>query len=416
MKRRNFISAVGSVGLGVLGVSGMGMEAAVAEGADMDRELHGPMAKMPRAAKGLHDPVAEGALMISVKVIKEKAQLCSGAAGIGILSDRWSFNPKQNDHGDFYGENLREVYFNIESKDSGFSPATIKIHIPGAKAARVIVGYTDVLFEQAGDTVQFELVDDRSRGQLMQMMYQSPWGGYPIAFIHNWGMRKSKEYASEEFPAVKFASVHNYLLATQEVLRQMGNMGPEGSKPFKGEISLMGSEVAGTRGHVDYPPHVHIMHYEFGKEVNGEKEWKSRLVPHLYMDESGNIVRNKYDVIVGKGERSKEYGPGETVSFADSEGKHIMDLTIIDKGGLVFGLPDGRKYSIHPDPERGAPYAVAGYFNDEVICRARVKDYPDIGTFRIHLEKIEGGKVVRTLDDGYLYDLFTPHKFRNLYS
>lgn len=353
-------------------------------------------------------------VMLSVKVIKEKEQFCTSPTRIEFSSDEWYFNPRLDHNGNFYGENIREVYFNIQSDATDFSPAKLKIFIPGVNAARVIVGYTDVPFEQVGDAVQFELIDDRSRGQLMQLMYQSPWGGYPVAFIHNWKIRKAGEYASEDFPAAEFASVHNYLLAAQEVLRQMGNMGPGLSKPFKGEIVLMGSEAAATRGHMDYPPHVHIMHYEFGNGINSEKEWKSRLVPHFYMDKLGNINRNKYEVIVGKGERTKEFGPGEAVQFEDSVGRRIMDL-IIDKGGIVFRHPDGQEYSIRPDPRAGAQYAVYGYHNNETTCRARVKDYPDIGVFRIRLEKLNKGKIVKVLNDGYIYDPFTAHKFKELY-
>jgi hypothetical protein len=132
------------------------------------------------------------------------------------------------------------------------------------------------------------------------------------------------------------------------------------------------------------------------------------------MDDHGNIVQNKYEVVVGKGDRSKKYGPGETVTFRDSSGAHVMDLTV-DGGGIIFGLPDGRKYSIRPDPREGASSAVHGYFNDQLICKASVRDHTDIGVFRIHLQQLDKGKVVRTLNDGYLYDPFVPHKLRDLY-
>ncbi|HEY6900713.1 MAG TPA: hypothetical protein VI233_08730 [Puia sp.] len=385
MKRRNFIAGFGCLGLGARGLEDWAREGAAWKGfvcGDSVRE--------------------EGGIMISVKVIKSKAAMCSAAPGVEVSGSEWSFRPEVNDHGDFYGENLREVYFNLES--SRFSPGVIRIRIPGAVAARVIVGYTDVLFVQDGDVVQFHLVEDLSRGQLMQMMYQSPWGGQPIAFIHNWGIRKAREYALQDFPEVEFAAVHNYLLAAQEVLRQAE---PKG---FKGDIVLMGSEVAATRGHMDYPAHIHIMHYEF----RGEKEWVSRLVPHFYMDKQGNITRNKYEVVVGKGDRSKEYGPGEQVRFVDSSGTFVMDLTI-GGGGIVFGLAGGRRYSIRPDPQAGAASAVLGYLGDQVICKASVRDYPDIGVFRIQLQQLDKGKVVKTLNDGYLYDPFVPHKLRDLY-
>ncbi|HEY4207074.1 MAG TPA: hypothetical protein VGM31_09685, partial [Puia sp.] len=213
MKRRNFIASFGYMGLGALSWPDF-------TGKDIDRE--------------------DGGILISVKVIKGKAAMCHATPGVEVSSSDWKFHPGMNDHGDFYGENIREVYFNLQSGSKRFSPGSVRIRIPGATAARVIVGYTDVPFVQNGDLVEFDLVNDLSRGQLMQMMYQSPWGGYPIAFIHNWSIRKSREYALEPFPEKKFAAVHNYLLAAQEVFRQAGSLGPAPGKSFKGEIVLMG--------------------------------------------------------------------------------------------------------------------------------------------------------------------------------
>ncbi|MBX2921661.1 MAG: hypothetical protein KF746_05640 [Chitinophagaceae bacterium] len=399
MKRRDFISNLGCMGAGAF----------VPASPASIPVVH----KNEQNAPGNY--TGEDAFMLSVKVIKEGTQFCNPKPLITFSSDYWYFDAATDNHGDFYGENQKEVYFNIRSKGADFQPATVKVHMPGAKAMRVLVGYTDVPFEQKNDMVIFHLVDDRSRGQLMQLSYQSPWGGYPIAFIHNWDIRKAREYALEDFPKIKFAAVHNYLLAAQEVLRQMGNMGPGSPRPFRGDIVLMGSEAAATRGHMDYPPHVHIMHYEFDKEINGEKEWKSRLVPHFYMDSSGNINENKYEVIVGKGERSKIFGVNETVKFSDSDDKPILDLTVGQKGMLLLRLHDGRKYSLQPDPEKGAASAVYGYLNNKKICRAEVKDYPDMGIFRIRLDMLDNDKIIKTLHDGYLYDPFVARKYRALY-
>lgn len=399
MKRRDFISNLSCIGVSTLGTANFASIPAVHE-----NEPNIPVNEMN-----------EDTLMLSVKVIKEGIQFCNPKPRIIFSSDYWFFDAATDNHGDFYGENQKEIYFNIQSKGTNFRPATIKIYMPGANAVRVLVGYTDVPFEQENDMVIFNLVDDRSRGQLMQLSYQNPWGGYPIAFIHNWDIRKAREYALEDFPKIKFAAIHNYLLAAQEVLRQMGNMGPGSLKPFKGDIVLMGSEAAATRGHMDYPPHVHIMHYEFGKGANGEREWISRLVPHFYMDSSGNINENKYEVIVGKGERSKVFGINETVKFSDSDDKPILGLTVGDKGKLQLSLPDGREYSLQPDPEKGAASAVYGYLSNKKICRAEVRDYPDMGIFRIRLDMLDNDKIIKTLHDGYLYDPFIARKYRALY-
>lgn len=366
--------------------------------------------------------VEDGSVIISVKIIKARPSASTGKPYIefpapdtawssDIKSDKYGV--QQNKYGELSGENLWEIYFSIQSKGSGFTKEPLKIIAPGIEVARVIVGHTDVPFEQAGDKITFELTDDRSMGQYMKSEeYQSPLGGYPIGFIHNWDIRRAGKYALEKFPYNRFKAVPNYLLAAQEVFRQMGNMGPGKPKPFNGDISLLGSEVASSRGHMDYPPHVHIMLYEFDKN----KEWKSRLAPHFYMDENGYIIHNHYSRIVGdNGTKSGEYGIGDPVSFVDAEGNHALDLIIEEKGGLTLKPYDGRLYSIKPDPNHGPTKAVIGYFNNKPICKAQVHDYPDLGIFRIHLEIFTDGQKIKVIDDGYLYDPFTAKVFKRLY-
>lgn len=362
-------------------------------------------------------------IIISIKIIKARPGASTGRPYIefpapdtawssDIKSDKYGV--QQNKYGELSGENLWEIYFSIQSKGLGFKKEQLKIVAPGIEVARVIVGHTDVPFEQAMDETTFELIDDKSMGQYMRSEeYQSPLGGYPIGFIHNWDIRRAGKYALEEFPYKRFKAVPNYLLAAQEVLRQMENMGPGKPKPFNGNISLLGSEVASSRGHMDYPPHVHIMLYEFDRN----KKWKSRLAPHFYMDENGYITHNHYSRIVGnKGTPSGEYGIGDVVSFVDAEGNHVLDLTIEKEGGLSLIPPDGRHFSIRPDPNKGPTKAVIGYFNDKVICRAGIHDYTDLGVFSVRLEVFVEGEPSKIVTDGYLYDPFTAIRFKKLYN
>lgn len=406
MERRKFISQIGLLGFGINGLQ------------------HVPLT-MTQGAGIMNDEVEadDGNIIISIKIIKARPGASTGRPYIvfPVPDTAWSSDIKsdkygiqQNKYGELSGENLWEIYFSIQSKGTEFKKEQLKIIAPGIEVARVIVGHTDVPFEQAGNEVSFTLTDDRSMGQYMKSEeYQSPLGGYPIGFIHNWDIRRAGKYALQEFPHNRFKAVPNYLLAAQEVFRQMGNMGPGKPKPFNGDISLLGSEVASSRGHMDFPPHVHIMLYEFDQQ----KKWKSRLAPHFYMDGDGYIIHNHYSRIVGdKGSKSGEYGIGETVSFVDAEGNHALDLTIEEKGGLSLVPPDGRHYSIRPDPEKGPTEAVIGYFNDKKICKAQVRDYPDLGIFRLRLEVFTNGAFSRVVNDGYLYDPFTAIRFKKLYN
>ena len=410
MERRKFISSMGLLGIGFKGLQ------------HIPEEIAGERRPLHRG-----ESLAGGLIILSVKIIKAGPGPGTGAPHIEFLAPdtAWSsdvrvdkYGSQPNKYGELSGENRWEIYFNIQTSTPKFKQERLKIVAPGIEAARVIIGHTDVAFEQTADEITFELVDDRSMGQYIKSgQYQNPLGGYPIGFIHNWEIRKAGKYALEQFPQKQFRAVPNYLLAAQEVLRQMGNMGPGAPKPFEGNISLLGSEVASSRGHMDYPPHVHIMLYEFQKGKQGDfGHMLSRLAPHFYMDEEGCIVRNHYSRIVGtQGSESGEYGIGDVVHLVDSKGNRALALTVEEGGSLLLGSPDGRRFRLCPDPEGGPSVGVNGYFNDKMICRARVRDYPDLGIFRLRLEVFAEGQPPQVINDGYLYDPFTGNRYKKLY-
>lgn len=407
MERRNFISQLGLAGLGVANINNIF--------SNIEEINEKGSIKEYMASNNIEEKN-----MIAIKIIKTKPGVCIATPTIEIPSSEgnWTTTQQFTKNGEYNGENIWEIYFNIQTNSPEFVSIPISISIPGVKASRVIIGHTDVPFEQTEDKVQFRIIDDKSMCQYMGYgRYQSPLGGYPIGFIHNWYIRRAGKYLYEDFPSAKFASIPNYLLAAQEVFRQMGIMGPGKPKSFNGGIYLLGSEVASSRGHMDYPPHVHIMLYEFEKGKEGNFNYMlSRLVPHFYMDDEGYIVHNHYVRMVGdKGTSSGEYGIGDVVSFVDAEGNDALDLIIEEKGGLTLKSYGGRSFSIRPDPEHGPTEAVIGYYNNKVICKAQTHDYPDLGIFRMRLEVYADGQSPKIINDGYLYDPFTANKYKELY-
>jgi hypothetical protein len=342
-------------------------------------------------------------VMLSVKLVKTEAGRCDHPPRLEFAThgDSWSLVDKAHHR----GENDWEVYFEIETDAAEPPLAEAFFVVPGVRAARVIVGKTDVPFTQDGDLVRFRLVDDRSRGPLMQVVYRGPRGGHPIYFIHNWEMRRAGRYAEDPYPALQIAAIKNYLLAAHEVFRVMGDVGPGDPKAFRGDLVLMDTEIAATRGHLDYPPHIHIMHYQFEDAADGRREWVSRLVPHIYMDDEGRVARNSHAVIAGRGQ-SGDLGPGDVCRFEDTFGNHVLDLIIADQG-LLIRRADGAVWSLRPDPEHGAAHAVYGFRGDEPICHAQATDEPDRGVFVYQIDTLRDGKVVDTFRGGYRYDPFT---------
>ncbi len=350
----------------------------------------------------------DASVMLSVKLVKTEPRGCEHPPKLEFAThgDSWSLVDKAYHS----GENDWEVYFEIETDAAEPPLAEAVFIVPGVRAARVIVGKTDVPFSQDGDRVQFQLVDDRSRGQLMQVVYRAPRGGHPIYFIHNWEMRRAGRYAEDSYPAVQLAAIKNYLLAAHEVFRVMGDMGPGEPKGFRGDLVLMDTEIAATRGHLDYPPHIHIMHYQFEDGPDGRREWVSRLVPHIYMDDEGRVARNSYAVISGRGE-SGELGPGDVCRFEDTFGNHVLDLIVADDG-LLLRRADGEVWSLRPDPERGAAHAVYGYRGDQPVCRAEARDEPAQGVFSYQIHTFQDRETAEIFQGGYRYDPFTARVIR----
>jgi hypothetical protein len=339
----------------------------------------------------------------SVKLVKAEARRCSAPPKLDFLrdGDDWRVvgKPWHN------GENDWEVFFELETDAEKPTLPEVCITAPGVRVARAITGKTDVPFVQQGDQTTFRLTADQSVGQSMRIEYSSPRGGPLISMDHNWEMRRNGEYLSVPWPAKQVAAVPNYLLAAQEVFRAMGDMGPGQPKKFAGDIVLMSAEVAASRGHMDFPQHVHVMHYQFETNAIGEPVFISRLVPHLYMDDDARITRNDFAVLAGHG-KSALLGLNDVCRFEDTFGHHVLDL-VITNVDLELRRPDGDVYSLRPDSDLGASHAVWGYHGYRPICRAQAHDDPAHGIFRYQLDTIKDRRVMETFRDGYRYDPFT---------
>lgn len=351
------------------------------------------------AGAGAAEPV-----VISVRAVKAAAGRTTAAPTLTLRTAAADWRSLEQPM--FHGENDWEVYWELESTVDEPALPRVTLTLPGVQAARVLVGKTDVEFVQDGDLVTFDLVNDRTRGLYMDQLYRSPRGGLPLHLIHNWPMRAAGRYSPEAFPLKQVQAIKNYLFAAQEVLRQMAERAELDG--FRGEIVLLDTEIAATRGHLDFPAHVHIMHYQWERDEAGRNQWVSRLVPHLYMDDEGRIVRNSYAVMAGRGE-SGQLGLGDLCRFEDTLGNHVLDIEIRAEG-LFLSRGENVQYSLRPDPDLGPSGAVVGYRGDEPIVRARVTDDAARGEFSYELEILYEGQVVDTVRDGYRYDPFTARR------
>ncbi len=338
---------------------------------------------------------AEG-LVISVKAVKSESARCSEAPKLEFVrdGDGWNVLPGEA----FHGENDWEVYWNLEHPDTEPALPRVRLSCPGAEMARVIVGRTDVEFQQHGNRIEFELIRDTSRGQLIQTVLTDPNGGLPIDLHHNWEMRRAGRYREDPWPEKKIAAHNNYLFAAREALKIMGGFGqrPE-ENAFDGRIVLEGFETAFTRGHADYPPHFHIMLYPPG--------YTGAQVPHFYMDEEGNVESNAF-VVIGVEGSGRTFGPGEGCTLRDRQGTVGLELMIREDGGLSMRTrPGQQELVLRGVPPEGAAKSVGVYRGDELLLMASVTDDAERGAMTIDIEGHADG--VPSIHERVGYDPFT---------
>jgi hypothetical protein len=348
--------------------------------------------------------------VVTLKVVKQTAGMASMPPEIRLLSaaEQWKVRRGLS----WSGENLREVFFTLEPVRANAELPLVAVDAPGIVPLRVIVGKQDVPFTHQDATTTFTLVRDDRNAMLLSQVLPDPEGGLPIHVYHNWLIRQGGQFRGEPVPEVEVKAVLNYLVAAREALKLMGGTGPNDRKSFKGDITLLGFEVACARGHNDHPPHVHIMLWVPGY-VGGE-------VPHFYMDAGGKIVRNgfgilrdeagKYPdraaVIAEKCKRKGDYGPGKSCRLYDLEGRLALQLTITPEGGLLLARDTGEPYLLIGD-ERGPGEAVLVKQDGKALVRAHVVDDAERGEMAVTVDHFRDGRTDRTFRQRLLYDPFT---------
>jgi outer membrane protein assembly factor BamB len=361
------------------------------------------------AATSAEALAAGGGTVITFKLVKQAAGMARTTPEVRLLTagEQWTVHRGVS----WCGENLWEIFFTVETQDAKTPLPQVAVTAPGIVPVRAIVGKTDVPFTRAGDTTTFTLARDTSNAMLLNQSFPDSEGGRPVGIYHNWMMRQDGSFRGRPAPQVEVRAVLNYLFAAREAMKLIKAAGFDAEKAFHGEISLLGFEVACGRGHVDFPPHVHIMLYVPGY-VGGE-------VPHFYMDAAGRIVSNSFGIlgdptgrfperraiIAEKQKRGGVYGPGKPCRMYDLENRLGIELTITPDGGLLL-TQGGHTYLLIGDTH-GPGEAVLVKQGDRALVRVRVDDDAVRGETRAVIEYLRDGHVTRTLRQSQRYDPFT---------
>ena len=327
----------------------------------------------------------------SVKVVKKEPKMSLTPPRIRILDSQEDWQILNQDDARWQGENLWEIYFNIGTDEEKPCMPRVEIAFEGIEPARTIVGSSDVPYEYDDGKVAFTMIDDRSVGQLIQTLWRGPRGGLPIHLIHNWEMRKVGPWTP--WPANAIHAVDNFLFAAREAIGLMSEELPDKDR-YDGNIVLMGFETSSSRGHKDNPPHVHIMLYVPGYSPGS-------CVPHLYVNDRGEIYSNSY-VKIGVPGSDREFGCGELCTMQDLGGKTGLEIMITQDGGLMLRAnPEARKYYLKPH-KSGGHRRVSVYSEEELVCDASTVDQVSTGKMAATITY-----PTETYTEDILYDPFT---------
>ncbi len=150
---------------------------------------------------------------------------------------------------------------------------------------------------------------------------------------------------------------------------------------FHGEFILLNCESSAPRGHLDFPAHWHLQHWQHGHNQEYGTNWREKqyIIPHYYVDSMGNMISNKqsihqyYQTIP---QAKKEFKQGDTCVWKDLEGNLIFKQ-VIQNGGLQF-ITANSTWQLLPDPT-GGHHGVWIYKSETPVAKVKVEDNGEKG-------------------------------------
>lgn len=324
----------------------------------------------------------KGVTRCGAKIVRAELGDASVMPRVTVLDNASPWRLKEGEA--WTGVNPHEFYFTLETQGKNRPLPQIEIEWPGVKVARVL-GAKRISDSATGLTVQMAPGVAPTR-----VCTTLTYGSVHMAIQHNWEVRRAGPYRDGAWCAKQIQSQLNYLFAAREMCRAMGFTDTR-DPGFKGDICLYGFETNFPNGHVDHPPHFHIM--------LGWPGWEGTQAGHFRLDDNGRITKNE----VSSGSGFKTYGHGEIASMLDPDGKIGFQLIIMPDGkGVVMRRAEGQpEFCISADKsEAGAVKSVDVGRREpnspdwSVLCSVRAEDDPATGVLCITVTE-RSGKVKR---------------------
>ncbi|MDO5581980.1 MAG: hypothetical protein Q4G69_12695 [Planctomycetia bacterium] len=222
----------------------------------------------------------------------------------------------------FTGNNRHEYFFTIEADSQKLPAPKIELIWPGVEIAKVFGARGP--FQKIPDGISFTPSGSRVPTHVGTSFQ---YGAVRMQIMDNWFIRKTGPYRSRPWPANAIRAQINYLFAAREMCRAMGFTQSE-DPGFNGYITLYGFETNYPNGHVDCPPHFHIM--------LAWKDWTGTNAGHFLLDEEGKILVNNLQRYVDGKFKGFPFKPGESAPFYDADGKVGFETEILPDGSGVI--------------------------------------------------------------------------------
>ncbi|MDO4856552.1 MAG: hypothetical protein Q4A17_01235 [Thermoguttaceae bacterium] len=232
----------------------------------------------------------------------------------------------------FTGLNRREYYFTIEAEGKDRPAPTVSVSWPNVQIAKV---YGVKQAQISGSDATFRMNAGRTPTHFSGTLPH--FGAVEVCVFHNVPGVQAGPYRGLPYPEPQIQAHLNFMFASLEMMREMGFT--DSAEAVKGQINIYGFETNFPNGHVDFPPHFHIM-----VMWNG---WRDNRVCHFILGEDGKILRNDHFVVKNNQRDDKESVPmklGSSIPMEDETGKVRFALRMLEDGsGLEMTVPGQEK-------------------------------------------------------------------------
>ena len=284
----------------------------------------------------------------------------------------------------FTGLNPREYYFTIEADGKNLPAPEISVSWPNVSVSTVY-GAQWLNPNETGE-LKLRLHSSKAPTGFTSVLPKS--GAVSMGIFHNVEGLQAGKYRGIPYPKNEIQAHLNYLFAAREMMREMGFTDSEDS--VKGTINLYGFETNFPNGHVDFPPHFHIM-----LMWNG---WQDNHFCHYILNEKGRIIHNSAQVMengITIREKTGIQPLGSTMEFPDATGKIRFSVYLREDGtGLEMSVPGMKKQAMIRSENSAA--SVSCFVREDsnspwiFASESKVQDDSRAGILRVETKEKDG--------------------------